>query len=63
MGRIMRGEPLDVEISEIDLRSETGYKKFFKILQSIEGIRKICNSIVNLSKFTHNKKILNKFVD
>ena len=29
----------------------------------MEDIRKICNLIVDLSKFTHNKKILSKFID
>ena len=36
--------------------------KFSRNFASIENIRKKCNPMVDLSKFTFNKKILNKVV-
>ena len=37
--------------------------KFSRIFVSMKNIRRKCNPIVNLSKFTSNKKILNTGVD
>ena len=36
---------------------------FYWIFVSMEDIRRKCNPMVDLSKFTSNKKILSKFVD
>ena len=36
--------------------------KFFRNFTSMEDIRRICNPMADLSKFTFNKKILSRFI-